>query len=67
MGKTFKNFRNDLREDSTRGRPKTATRLEKAIEKYKKSIYNMQEDLDDDDFDDDYNYESNDKRVIHRK
>ena len=49
MGKTFKNFRNDLREDSTRGRPKTATRLEKAIEKYKKSIYNMQEDLDDDD------------------
>lgn len=66
MGKTFKNFRNDLRDDSTRqGRPKTATRLEKSIEKYKKSIYNsIHEDLDDEEFDDKENYES---KTIHRK
>lgn len=47
MGKTFKNFRRDLRDDYTEQyRPRTATRLEKAIEKYKKSIYTMQADLD---------------------
>jgi hypothetical protein len=67
MGKTFRNMR-----DEVRGRKnKTATRLEKAIEKYKKHIYNdaspVNEDADDNEFDDNIDDESNHTRFIQRK
>lgn len=67
MGKTFRN----LRDESRRGKNKTATRLEKAIEKYKKHIYNdaspVNEDAEDDEFDDNIDDESNHTRFIQRK
>jgi hypothetical protein len=58
--------------DEVRGRKnKTATRLEKAIEKYKKHIYNdaspVNEDADDNEFDDNIDDESNHTRFIQRK
>lgn len=66
MGKTFRN----LRDESRRGKNKTATRLEKAIEKYKKHIYNVaspvNEDAEDDDFDDNID-DGNYTRPIQRK
>jgi hypothetical protein len=68
MGKTFRNIR-----DENRGsrRNKTATRLEKAIEKYKKHIYNVaspvNEDADDYYDDDDNIDDGNYTRPIQRK
>ena len=49
MGKTFRNFRDENRSQSRGNRP--VTRLQKAIDKYKKHIYteaSLKEDLDDD-------------------
>ena len=68
MGKTFRNVRDESRKGI---KNKTATRLEKAIEKYKKHIYNnaspVNEDADDDVFDDNIDDESNHTRFIQRK
>jgi len=68
MGKTFRNVRDESRRGS---KNKTATRLEKAIEKYKKHIYNkastVNEDADYDDFDDIEYYETNYTQPIQRK
>ena len=68
MGKTFRNVRDESRKGN---RNKTATRLEKAIEKYKKHIYNIaspvNEDADDNEFDDNIDDESNHTRFIQRK
>lgn len=67
MGKTFRNVRDESRRGS---KNKTATRLEKAIEKYKKHIYNVassvNEDAEDDDFDDNID-DGNYTRPIQRK
>ena len=68
MGKTFRNVRDESRKGT---KNKTATMLEKAIEKYKKHIYNnaspVNEDADDDVFDDNIDDESNHTRFIQRK
>ena len=68
MGKTFRNMRDESR---TRGKNKMVNREEKAIEKYKKHIYNdaspVNEDADDDVFDDNIDDESNHTRFIQRK
>jgi len=66
MGKTFRK----LREEGRGHKNKTATREEKAIDKYKKHIYNSvssEDDDDDYDFDDSEHYESNHTKSIHRK
>ena len=67
MGKTFRN----LRDESRRGKNKTATRLEKAIEKYKKHIYNVastvNEDADYYEDDDNLDNESDYIQPIQRK
>jgi NAD-dependent DNA ligase len=68
MGKTFRNMRDESR---TRGKNKMVNREEKAIEKYKKHIYNKAstviEDADYDDDDDNLDYESNYIQPIQRK
>lgn len=68
MGKTFRNMRDESR---TRGKNKMVNREEKAIEKYKKHIYNkastVNEDADYDEDDDTLDYESNYIQPIQRK
>ena len=68
MGKTFRNMRDESR---MRGKNKMVNREEKAIEKYKKHIYNkaspVSEDADYDEDDDNLDYESNNIQPIQRK
>lgn len=73
MGKTFRNMRNEMREESyVHRKNKTVNREQKVLDKYKKTIYNIasteeSEDALYDEYDEFTHYESKHTKSIHRK